>query len=336
MLRTLIIKPESLPLRTPFRISRGVKTATEVVVVELHEEGLVGRGECVPYPRYGESCANVIAQLQPLEARIAAGEPFDNLAGYLPAGAARNALDCAIWDLLARRTGQTVAERLGREHPASLAAAITIGLDSVGAMRAAAQQAAGSPIIKVKLDADDAPARFEAVAEAAQGSQFIIDPNESWNIATLRQMESVVARYRVMMVEQPLPADADEDLRDLDYPAPICADEAVHTTDDLDAIGDKYSVVNIKLDKTGGLTEALRLQAAARAGGFQVMTGCMICSSLSIAPALFIASASDFADLDGPWWLAQDRDGGCRFENGMILPPRPGFWGDLGMKGEAE
>jgi len=303
-------------------------------VVELHEDAHVGRGECVPYPRYGESCASVLEQLAPMQARVAAGEPIDDLAQHLPAGAARNALDCAIWDLIARRTGQSVADRLGRQLPTSLAAAITIGLDTVEAMRAAAERAAGSPVIKIKLDATDAPARFEAVAQAAQGSQFIIDPNESWTIDTLKQMEAVVARHPVMMIEQPLPADDDEDLRGLDYSAPICADESVHTADDLDKISGKYSVVNIKLDKTGGLTEALRLQIAARAAGFQVMTGCMICSSLSIAPALFVASESDFADLDGPWWLAQDRADGCRFENGMILPPAPGFWGDIKV-GEA-
>lgn len=336
MFRKFVARSESLALRTPFRISRGVKTATEVVVVEVHDDGNVGRGECVPYLRYGETCASVLRQLEPLQARFAAGEPLDLLVSDLSAGAARNALDCAIWDLDARRTRQSVADRLGRPQPACLAAAITIGLDSVDAMRAAAQRAAGSPVIKVKLDASDAPARFAAVAQAAVGSRFIIDPNESWNIATLRDMEAIVARYPVMMVEQPLPAEADEDLRGLEYPVPICADEAVHTANDLDKISGKYSVVNIKLDKTGGLTEALRLQTAARSAGFQVMTGCMICSSLSIAPALFIASTSDFADLDGPWWLAQDRVGGCRFENGLILPPSPGFWGDVDQEGEAQ
>jgi len=332
MLRTFVTKPKNLALRTPFRISRGLKTATAVVEVELHEGENVGRGECVPYPRYGETSASVLLQLELLRSRVAAGDPFDVLAELLPAGAARNAVDCAIWDLVARRTKQSVADRLGRQLPSSLPAAMTIGLDTVDAMRAAAQRAAGSPVIKIKLDATDAPARFEAVAQAAQGSQFIIDPNESWTIDTLKQMEAVVARYPIMMVEQPLSADDDEDLRGLDYPAPICADESVHTCEDLEKAEGKYSVINIKLDKTGGLTEALRLQAAARSAGFQVMTGCMICSSLSIAPALFIASKSDFADLDGPWWLSEDRDGGCRFENGFILPPAPGFWGESDTK----
>lgn len=333
MHQSFISRAESLALHSPFRISRGTKTATEVVVVELHEGDNVGRGECVPYPRYGETPASVLVQLEPVQARVAAGEPIDLLADQLPAGAARNALDCAIWDLVARRTGQSVADRLRRRLPTALAAAVTIGLDSVEAMRAAAQRAAGSPIIKIKLDATDALARFEAVAQAAEGSEFIIDPNESWTIETLKQMEAVVAGHPVLMIEQPLPANDDEDLRGLDYPAPICADESVHTSDDLDKITGKYSVVNIKLDKTGGLTEALRLQAAARAGGFQVMTGCMICSSLSIAPALFIASESDFADLDGPWWLADDRARGCTFKDGLILPPAPGFWGDFDNRG---
>jgi len=330
MLRKIVIRPERLVLREPFRISRGLKTFTDVVVVELHDGDIVGRGECVPYPRYGETVASVAAQLQPLAKLVAAGEPFERLADRLPPGAARNAVDCAAWDFHAARAETPVAERIGRAATGILASAVTISLDTVGNMRAAAARVANAPVIKVKLDAEISHERLAAVAEAAPGAQLIVDPNESWTGEILAGMANLVSRLPVILVEQPLPSEDDEALRDLEFPAPICADESVHTRADLDGLLGKYDVINIKLDKAGGLTEGLALLDQARAMNFGVMTGCMICSSLSIAPALLIAAQSDVVDLDGPWWLAQDRAGGCGFEGGLLIPPAPGFWGEPG------
>jgi len=325
--RDLALRAERLPLRAPFRISRGVKTHAEVVVVELRSDGAVGRGECVPYARYGESTQTVTAELAALVKRFRAGEAALELVGGLPPGAARNALDCAAWDLEARLSGRSVAERLGRQPPGRMASAITISLDAPQAMAAAAAAVADAPLLKVKLDDEDPAARLAAVAAAAPGARLILDPNESWTIATLQAMAPLVERLPVALVEQPLPAEEDAVLEGLAYPAPICADESAHTADDLAALAGRYQMANVKLDKAGGLSAALAMVERARALGMGVMAGCMVASSLSIAPALHFAALADTADLDGPWWLAEDRPGGCRFEDGMILPPQPGFWG---------
>lgn len=327
MLRTLLVRPERLPLREPFRISRGVKTATDVVVVEVREGELVGRGECVPYPRYGESSESVVQQLSALGQRLSAGEDPHAVAAVLPPGAARNALDCAAWDLAAQRKGISVGDQIGRKVK-TITTAVTISLDSIDAMHAAAVAVANAKLIKIKLSPEEPAARLAAVMAGAPDARYIIDPNESWSIATLEAMAPLLADSRIALVEQPLPADSDAALRGLDYPARLCADESIHDRATLDAVLGKYDMINIKLDKTGGLTEALALQAAAREAGLGVMNGCMICSSLSIAPALLIACESDIVDLDGPWWLAADRPGGCRIVNGELLPPAPGFWGD--------
>lgn len=319
MPRTLRARPERLPLRAPFRISRGVKTHAEVVVVELEEDGLVGRGECVPYARYGETVESVLAQLR-------SGER-----SALPPGAARNALDCARWDLEARRTGVSAAERLGLAKPGPVVSAVTVSLDAPEAMARAAAAVADAPLLKVKLDADDPAARLEAVAAAAPGARLIVDPNEGWTVEILAQMAETIARLRVALVEQPLPAGEDAALEGLSYPVPICADETVHTRADLARVAGRYGMVNIKLDKAGGLTEAVAMLRAARGMGLQVMVGCMVASSLAIAPALLLAVEADFVDLDGPWWIAGDRPGGCRFEAGRLHPPAPGFWGEPGV-----
>jgi L-Ala-D/L-Glu epimerase len=326
--RELTLRAERLPLRAPFRISRGVKTHAEVVVVELADGGVRGRGECVPYARYGETTELVTAELRPLVERFRAGEPVHDLVATLPAGAARNALDCAAWDLQARLSGRSVAERLGRTLPASLASAITISLDAPAAMAAAAAAVADAPLLKVKLDAEDPAARLCAVAEAAPAARLILDPNESWTVDILAAMAPLVERLPVALLEQPLPAEDDRALEGLAYPAPICADESVHTAEDLEALLGRYQMANIKLDKAGGLTAALAMADRARALGMGVMAGCMVASSLAIAPALFFAADAEVADLDGPWWLAEDRPGGCRFEAGRILPPQRGFWGE--------
>ncbi|MFZ5718629.1 MAG: N-acetyl-D-Glu racemase DgcA [Pseudomonadota bacterium] len=324
----LAIRAERLPLRAPFRISRGVKTHAEVVVAELRADGLAGRGECVPYPRYGETVESVAAQLGAQAARLGDGEPAEAVVRSLPPGAARNALDCALWDLEARRSGVSVAERLGRAPPGPLPTAVTISLDTPDAMRAASMAASGAPLLKVKLGADEPARRLQAVADGAPGARLIVDPNEGWTIAILSAMADTIARLPVIMVEQPLHAEDDAGLAGLGYPAPICADEAVHTAQDVDRVADRYQMVNVKLDKAGGLTEALAMAERARALGLGVLAGCMVSSSLSIAPALFIGAQADAADLDGPWWLREDRPGGCRIERGVLYPPQPGFWGD--------
>jgi L-Ala-D/L-Glu epimerase / N-acetyl-D-glutamate racemase len=328
----LDIRAQSLPLRAPFRISRGAKSHADVVVAELRDGAVLGRGECVPYPRYGETQESVCGELAAAAARLRTGEPVADVLARLPTGAARNALDCAAWDLEARRSGRSVAARLGRPAPGPMPTAMTISLDAPDAMRAAALAVADAPLLKVKLDAHDPAARLLAVAEAAPLSRLIVDPNEGWSLAILRSMADVVARLPVMMVEQPLPVGADAGLEGLAYPVPICADEAVHTATDVERAAGRYQMVNVKLDKAGGLTEALAMAARARALGLGVLAGCMVSSSLSIAPAMWVGALADAADLDGPWWMAADRPGGCRIEQGVLYPPQSGFWGDPGPR----
>lgn len=317
-------RPVSHPLKAPFRISRGVKTAAEVVEVIAEADGHVGRGESVPYARYGESVDSVLAQLAPA---LSAADP-EAARDALPPGAARNALDLALWDLSARRTGISVAEATGLPIPTDLVTAVTISLDTPEAMEAAARAVADAPLIKIKLSAQDPAARLRAVAAAAPNSRFIVDPNEGWTFDILRELKPLLADLPIALVEQPLPAGQDQALEGWAPPFTVCADESVHVGGDLAALRGRYQAVNLKLDKTGGLTEALALLKAARALDFQVMTGCMVASSLGVAPALHLGGASDFADLDGPWWLAVDHPGGLRVRRGRITPPAPGFWGD--------
>lgn len=317
-------RPVSHPLKAPFRISRGVKTAAEVVEVIARADGHVGRGESVPYARYGESVDSVLAQLAP----ALAADDAEAACAALPPGAARNALDLALWDLRARRTGVSVATATGLPIPADLVTAVTVSLDAPEAMGEAARAVADAPLIKIKLSAEDPAARLRAVAAAAPKSRFIVDPNEGWTFDILRDLEPLLADLPIALVEQPLPAGEDQALEGWHPPFTVCADESVHVGGDLSALRGRYQAVNLKLDKTGGLTEAAAMLKAARALGFQVMTGCMVASSLGVAPALHLGGASDFADLDGPWWLALDHPGGLRVERGRITPPKPGFWGD--------
>jgi len=327
MLPELTVARDAWPLRAPFRISRGVKTEAETVRVELRRGGFVGRGEGTPYARYGEGVDQVLGQLADLAPAFARGEPDAALLARLDAGAARNALDCALWDLRAREAGRSVAALIGLQVPSRLACAVTISLDEPEAMAAAARAVAASPILKVKLDDREVEARIRAVGEAAPEARLILDPNESWSLELLRDLQPFLARFRVALIEQPLPAAADCGLAGFRAVAPLCADESVHTCEELATLGDRYQAVNIKLDKAGGLTEAAALLRAARELGLGVMTGCMVCSSLGIAPALLLAGASDLADLDGPWWLSRDWAAGVAMENGWMRPPTPEFWG---------
>ena len=327
MLRELTIRHLSLPLHSPFRISRGVKHAADVVTVELKQGDCIGRGESVPYPRYRESVASVLDETEALRKDVCAGMGRDELQARLPAGAARNALDDALWDLESRLTGVPVWARLARPVPQPLVTALTISIDTPEAMGQAAARITGARLIKIKVDADDPAARIEAVRRAAPGADLIVDPNESWSIGLLRELQPLLVRAGVRLLEQPLPADADDDLLGFLPEVPICADEACHTSADLPRLLDRYQAVNIKLDKTGGLTEAWRLLRAARTCGFRIMVGCMVGSSLGIAPALEIAREAEFIDLDGPLWLEHDHAGGVKLENGLLSPPAPDFWG---------
>lgn len=329
MKHSLTIAAHRFALATPFRISRGTKTAADVVHVIIGSDGAIGRGEGVPYPRYGESVAGAIAAIEAVGDAIRDGAGRDDLLRLLPAGAARNAVDCALWDLEAKRAGRSVAAMIGRAEPAAMATALTVGLDDPAAMAAAAARLAHVPLLKVKVDAVDPEGQVRAVRAAAPGPRMIVDPNESWSMDVLDRMQDVLASARVDLLEQPLPAEADAGLDGYACAVPIAADEALHGPDDLDRVARRYGVVNIKLDKSGGLTAALALEAAARARGLGVMTGCMICSSLSIAPALHIAAGSAFVDLDGPFWLKEDIAGGVTGEDGMLMSPSPGFWGDI-------
>ena len=327
MLRELSITQRSYPLVAPFRIARGVKYAADVVTVELRQGGRVGRGESVPYGRYGESVTSVLDEMEALRAELVAGMGRDELQARLSPGAARNALDAAMWDLESQLSAVPVWARLARPPRTALVSAITVSIDTPQRMGEAASRIAGAGLIKIKVDADDPAARIEAVRRAAPLAHLMVDPNESRDIGLLRDMQPVLEQLGVALLEQPLPADADDALLGFSSRIPICADEACHVTTDLPRLRDRYQAVNIKLDKTGGLTEAWRLLRAARAEGFRIMVGCMVCSSLGITPALEIAREAEFIDLDGPLWLQHDYPDGVSLQGGFLLPPSPAFWG---------
>lgn len=328
MPRTLHAQHDRFALTRPFRIARGVKTAADVITVTLTEGSDRGRGEGVPYARYGESVESALAAIQEVRAPVEGGADREALLALLPPGAARNALDCALWDLEARRSGRAVAELLGLPAEGPLVSALTIGIDSPEAMAREAARLAAAPLLKVKVDGDDPAARIRAVRAAAPRARLIVDPNESWDEALARTMQPVLAEAGIALLEQPVPAGKDAWLEGFEPAVPICADEAVHVAADLDRIERRYQAVNVKLDKAGGLTAAIELARAARSRGLGLMTGCMVGSSLSIAPALHVARLSDFADLDGPLWLREDRAGGVSDHDGRLAPPVSGFWGE--------
>jgi len=323
MPRILTAQHDRFLLNRPFRISRGVKTAADVITVTVG----AGRGEGVPYPRYGESVESVLAQIASVRGAIEDGADRQALLSLLEPGAARNAIDCALWDLEARQSGRSVAALIGNPAPERLVSALTVVIDTPMAMGAAARAIAHAPLIKVKVDDTIPDAQIRAVRAAAPNAALIVDPNESWNRKMVEAMQPELARLKVALLEQPVPASEDAWLEGFKPEVPICADESVHTAADLDVVARRYQVVNVKLDKSGGLTAALELAAAARVRGLGLMTGCMVSSSLSIAAALHVARLSDFADLDGPVWLAEDRPGGVRDEGGWMTPPTSGFWG---------
>jgi L-Ala-D/L-Glu epimerase len=329
--REIICRAERWPLSRPFRISRGTKTLAEVVVVEIRAAGRLGRGEGVPYSRYDESVESAVAQVEQIRPALEGGLSRTELLSVLPPGAARNAVDCALWDLEAQFPDAPQKTELSA--PGSpvgpVTTAVTISLDDPDAMAAAAQVLSHVPLLKIKVDAHKPEIRIRRIREVCPLAALIVDPNESWDADILRAVSPVLRECRVALLEQPLPAGREADLVGLKVPVPICADESCHTSPDLPNLKGIFQFVNIKLDKTGGLTGALELLQKAREGGFGIMVGCMISTSLSIAPALRIAAAAAFVDLDGPWWLKRDRRGGVVLQAGRLEPPSPGFWGDV-------
>ncbi len=330
--RQLFVSDERWPIAGSFVISRGAKSEAHVVVVEVREtlaDGRVvrGRGECVPYARYGESVEGVGAALTAMAGPVADGLDTAALQAAMPAGAARNALDCALWDLEAKRNGLPVWELLGGTPPRQVVTAETISIGSPPDMANRARKLADRPLLKVKVGADSTVERVAAVRTAAPNARLIVDANEAWSERDLPALLHAMAALDVALVEQPLPAGADGALAGIDSPVPLCADESVHTAESLDHLAGLYSYVNIKLDKTGGLTAALALADASEARGFRLMVGCMLGTSLAMAPALMLAGRAEFVDLDGPVLLSRDREPGLSFRGGWISPPGPGLWG---------
>ena len=310
------------PLAQVFTISRGSRTEAHVVRVTVAAGGHVGQGECVPYARYGETLDSVVAEIE-----AARFTNRTDLQTALPAGAARNALDCALWDLEAKQAGMRAWEIAGVPHPGPEITAFTLSLDTPENMRAAAAKNAHLPLLKTKLGGENDIPRIEAVRAGAPKARIIVDANEGWTPDIYRELAPVLLRLGVEMVEQPLPADADEALREIERVLPVCADEACHDRASLAGLAGKYDMVNLKLDKTGGLTEALALKTAAQAAGFDIMVGCMVGTSLAMAPAVLIAQGAALTDLDGPLWMAQDRENGLNYAAAGVHPPSPALWG---------
>ena len=324
---SLRVATERWPIAGAFTISRGSKTEAEVVVAEVSDGIYRGRGECVPYGRYDETAKSVVAAMTALAPQIARGLDRAELQSLLPAGAARNALDCALWDLAAKRAHRPVHELASLPAPSAHVTAYTISLASPDVMAQAAVKVAARPLLKVKLGQPGDPDRIRAVRAAAPRAELIVDANEGWSVENLGQNLAACAAAGVTLVEQPLPAADDAALASLPHPIPVCADESVHDRASLARLAGKYEAVNIKLDKTGGLTEALALADDAERLGFALMVGCMISTSLALAPALLVASRARVVDLDGALLLARDRPHGLRYDDSRIFPAGPELWG---------
>ena len=325
--RVLTAQAESWPIAGTFTISRGSKRQAEVVVATISDGTHTGRGECVPYARYGESVENVIAAIEGCAARIAAGMRRQELEAVLPAGAARNAVDCALWDLEAKQSGVSAASAAGVEAPRPVLTAYTLSLGTPAAMADAARGARSHPLLKLKLGGDGDGERMLAVRAARPDARLIADANEAWRADHLEEMLREAARAGIELIEQPLPAGDDAMLAMVAHLIPVCADESAHDSVSLRPLVGRYDAVNIKLDKTGGLTEALATAAEARTLGLKVMVGCMVATSLAMAPALIVAQQADWVDLDGPLLLARDRVPGLSIKDGIITPPGRDLWG---------
>jgi len=319
----IIVTPDVFKLAQVFTISRGSRTEAKVLTVRVERDGITGWGECVPYARYDETLESVTTQIEGLPIDISRPELQD----ALPAGAARNAVDCALWDLEAKQAGEPVWELAGLSTPGPEITAYTLSLDTPEKMREQATKHAFRPLLKIKLGTPDDMARLEAVRAGAPNSSIIVDANEGWSAEVYTELAPHLVRLGVKLVEQPLPAGEDEALIGMERPVPVCADESCHDCSSLPHLTGKYDIVNIKLDKTGGLTEAIKLRAAAEAEGYGIMVGCMVGSSLAMAPATLIAQGVAYTDLDGPLLLAEDRDGPLKFDYAGVHPPSTKLWG---------
>ncbi|KFB10092.1 N-acetyl-D-Glu racemase DgcA [Nitratireductor basaltis] len=321
------VEIERFPIAGVFRIARGARTEAQVVTCTISCGDAVGHGECVPYPRYDETVDSVIAQIEKARTLIEGGLSRKELLEAMPAGAARNAVDCALWDVEAKISGKRVYEHVCDTPLRPVTTAATISLGTVDEMAEAARGQAMRPLLKVKVGAENDAARIHAVAASAPNSRLIIDANEGWTEDNIRENLLACAEHKVALVEQPLPAGGDAILAQIPHPVPVCADESLHTAEDLPDLKGRYDAVNIKLDKTGGLTAAITLHREARAQGFSIMIGCMVGSSLAMAPAMLLAQDADFVDLDGPLLLKQDREPGLKYTGSVVSPPLPELWG---------
>jgi L-Ala-D/L-Glu epimerase len=326
----LTVTRRAWPLARPFMTVHEVKTAVDVVVAEISDVESRGRGEGVPLRNYGESIDSVVATLDAMKGAIFSGLNRDTLQSALPPGAARNALDCAFWDIDAKRAYRSVAELAGLGAAAPVVTAFTLAFDAPGKMAEMAAANRDRPLLRLELGGDGDVERVRAVRHAAPATRLIVDANEGWSERRLSEFISPLVDCRIHLIEQPLAADADDALRWLESPIPICADESCRTLADLDGLDGKYQAINIKLDKAGGLTESLALATEAKRRGFRVMIGGTIGTSLGIAPALLVAQQAEMVDLDGPLFLASDRVPGLRYDGSTIHPPEPNVWGGPG------
>jgi len=323
----LKVSNDSFKLAQAFTISRGSRLTAEVITVQLEDEGYSGYGECLPYARYSESVESVNEQIESVRGAIIDGMTRQELQLALPAGSARNALDCAMWDLQAKIANTTVWRLAGLSEPDCVTSCYTLSLAAPEDMRAAAIKHSGMPVLKIKLGGTGDLERLQAVREGAPNSRLVIDANEGWRVEDYLQLAPAMVDLGVALIEQPLPAGDDDALNGIERTLPICADESCHDVKSLEQLHGKYDFINIKLDKTGGLTEALRLKSAAVAAGFQIMVGCMVSTSLAMAPAVLVAQGADVVDLDGPLLLAEDREPPIAF-NGAVMSPAPrALWG---------
>lgn len=319
----ITVQADSFRLAEVFTIARGSRTEARVLRVTVERGGVTGQGECVPYARYGESLDSVTAEIEALPQDITRAALQD----ALEPGAARNALDCALWDLEAKQAGRRVWDLAGLPEPGPAVTAYTLSLDTPEKMEASAARHAHRPLLKIKLGTPDDMPRLEAVRRGAPGAKIIVDANEGWSADVYADLAPHLTRLGVALVEQPLPAGQDDMLAEIARPVPVCADESCHDRASLAGLKGKYDMVNIKLDKTGGLTEALALKQAALADGYRIMIGCMVGTSLAMAPATLLAQAADYTDLDGPLLLAEDRVPPLRFDEAGVYPPEPALWG---------
>ena len=323
----IIAQHESWPLAEPFTISRGTKTSAEIIVVTIEHEGATGRGECVPYRRYNESIASVMSQIETAVSKLSEDLNRERLQQILPPGAARNALDCALWDWESKKAGVRVWNLIGLEVPQQLTCAYTLSLSEPTCMRAAATKHSRLPLLKMKVGREGVMERIRAVRKGAPDSILIVDANESWTVEMTQTLMPDLATAKVGLIEQPCPTGLDQGLDDFEHLVPLAADESCHTSNDIEGLLGRYDVVNIKLDKSGGLTEGLNLVRRARECGLTIMVGCMVGTSLAMAPATLLGAAAQFVDLDGPLLLAQDRSPGLIYDSGQVRLPEPDLWG---------